>query len=116
MLCPLSPLQLELHRRLIAEGVASSICKGPCGAELDNLLEDDTDRVAPRSSLSSNNLLMQLRKVCNHPYLVLESMKSIPDDLYFERLISTSGKISVLSQLLDELIPQGHKVKNSPSI
>ena len=53
---------------------------------------------------------MQLRKICNHPYLTLEDCKSIPDDLYDRYLTSASGKLTILSLFLDYLIPNGHKV------
>jgi hypothetical protein len=61
-------------------------------------------------NLNSNNTLMQLRKICNHPYLTLEDCRSIPDELYHRHLISASGKLAVLSSLLGHLIPRGHKV------
>ena len=35
------------------------------------------------SGVSFNNVLMHLRKLCNHPFLVLEDMANIPDDLYY---------------------------------
>jgi hypothetical protein len=53
---------------------------------------------------------MQLRKICNHPYLTLEDCKCIPDDLYDRYLTSSSGKLTILSLFLDYLIPNGHKV------
>jgi hypothetical protein len=48
--------------------------------------------------------------LCVVQYLVLEDLKSIPDDLYFEHLLSCSGKLVVLNQLLTELVSQNHKV------
>ncbi len=66
---------------------------------------------ANRKSLSGlNNLLMQLRKLCNHPYLVLEDMQTIPDSLYYEHLLVSSGKLFVLDRLLTQLLAQGSKV------
>jgi SNF2 family DNA or RNA helicase len=62
----------------------------------------------PLSSL--NNALMQLRKLCNHPYLVLEDIKSIPDTLYDKYLIISSGKLKVLDKMLEFLINNGSKV------
>lgn len=60
--------------------------------------------------LSYSNVLMQLRKLCNHPYLLLEDVKTIPDELYYEHLVASSGKLSLLHGLLNNLIPKGHKV------
>ena len=55
-------------------------------------------------NMNYNNLVIQLRKLCNHPYLVLEDAQSIPDDLYFRDLVCSSGKLVVLDRLLDELL------------
>ena len=55
-------------------------------------------------NMNYNNLVMQLRKLCNHPYLVLEDVQSIPDALYFRDLLASSGKLVVLDQLLDALL------------
>lgn len=124
ILCPLSALQSTLHTRLINEaisravgppiGSASSDGVGSTGrSEVDRLLADEAERSQTNAGSiigSSLNFLMQLRKVCNHPYLILESMKCIPDELYFNHLVETSGKMQLLAAVLDKLIPEGHKV------
>jgi len=38
--------------------------------------------------LSYANCLMQLRKLCNHPYLLLEDVRTIPDALYHRYLVA----------------------------
>lgn len=55
-------------------------------------------------NMNYNNLVMQLRKLCNHPYLVLEDVKTIPDSLYFRDLMCCSGKLVVLDRLLERLL------------
>lgn len=62
------------------------------------------------SGVSFNNILMQLRKLCNHPYLVLEDIQSIPDELYYQYIVSASGKMCVLERLLKNLLSKGHKI------
>jgi superfamily II DNA or RNA helicase len=62
------------------------------------------------TGVSFNNVLMHLRKLCNHPFLVLEDMKSVPDDLYYKYLVSSSGKMCMLERLLKVLVPNGHRV------
>ena len=62
------------------------------------------------SGVSFNNVLMQLRKLCNHPFLVLEDMATIPNDLYYNNVVTASGKMCVLERLLQQLLPNGHKV------
>ena len=65
--------------------------------------------------LSYSNVLMSLRRLCNHPYLLLEDVKSIPDELYYKDLVASSGKLSLLHGLLKSLIPKGHKVSHNTS-
>lgn len=56
------------------------------------------------------NLLMQLRKVCNHPYL-FPGIESEDSPSMGEHLIETSGKLIILDQLLKKLYTEGgHKV------
>ncbi len=57
------------------------------------------------------NTVMQLRKVCSHPFLFewpLDPKTHQPalDD----RVVDTSGKMMVLDRLLDELFRRKHKV------
>lgn len=56
---------------------------------------------------SLNNILVELKKVCNHPALLgagLEDLASV------DRLIKASGKMNVLDQLLVRLHRDGHRV------
>ena len=62
-----------------------------------------------RLHLNYNNMVMQLRKICNHPYLMLEDIKPIDDDLFFRDLISSSGKFCMLERLLH--IPQAMQIR-----
>jgi SNF2 family DNA or RNA helicase len=48
------------------------------------------------------NVLMQLRKACNHPYL-FEGIEEEGLPVLGEHLIHTSGKMSVLDKLLMKL-------------
>jgi len=52
-----------------------------------------------------NNVVMQLRKVCNHPYLFNKDGYHINDDI-----IRTSGKLELLDRMLPKLKAAGHRV------
>ncbi|KAI4114708.1 MAG: hypothetical protein LQ345_004563 [Seirophora villosa] len=53
------------------------------------------------------NLLMQLRKVCNHPYLL---PRVEPDPYYIgQHIINASGKFIVLDKLVNELVIKQNK-------
>lgn len=61
-------------------------------------------------NVSGHNILMQLRKVCNHPYLVnwpLDYTGALTVD---KTLISASGKMLLLDRVLPRLLQEGHKV------
>ncbi|XP_023651099.1 chromodomain-helicase-DNA-binding protein 6 isoform X1 [Paramormyrops kingsleyae] len=67
------------------------------------------------------NTMMELRKCCNHPYLItgaeekiLESFKKThsPDawDFQLQAMIQAAGKLVLIDKLLPKLIAGGHKV------
>ena len=51
-----------------------------------------------------NNMIMQLRKVCNHPYLFLDSFHDNED------LMRSSGKFELLDRIIPKLIKTGHRM------
>ena len=55
------------------------------------------------------NVLMQLKKVCNHPYL-FDKIEPGPPFIDGEHLIDASMKFKVLDLLLPKLIDQGCKI------
>ena len=57
------------------------------------------------------NVIMQLRKVCQHPYLFHWPKDPITrEPVLNEELVTASGKMMVLERLLDALFARGHKV------
>lgn len=57
------------------------------------------------------NTVMQLRKVCSHPFLFdwpVDEQTRQP--VINEDLVHASGKMMMLERLLDELFARGHKV------
>ena len=68
------------------------------------------------------NIMMELRKCCNHPFLirgveqsiVAETREKKPelknDDLVLQSMLDSSGKMVLLDKLLPKLRSQGHKV------
>ncbi|EAY16278.1 F/Y-rich N-terminus family protein [Trichomonas vaginalis G3] len=64
------------------------------------------------------NITMELRKVCNHPYLIQGAEENIMRDLnktgeiktIQDGLIRSCGKMILLDKLLDRLLPEGHRV------
>lgn len=61
-------------------------------------------------NLKLQNLFMQLRKVCNHPYLFYYPFDTKTDELKIdENLIKNSGKMIILDQLLTSLLARKHR-------
>jgi SNF2 family DNA or RNA helicase len=64
------------------------------------------------------NTMMELRKCCNHPFLIAGAESKIVDDFkihypnknVFESLIQASGKLVLVDKLLPKLKEKGHKV------
>ena len=68
-------------------------------------------RHAPLPSLA--NLQMELRKCCNHPFLIrgveaAEAAASVADVDDLEALVRASGKMLLLDKLLPKLKRRGH--------
>lgn len=63
---------------------------------------------------SLTNLAMELRKCCNHPYLIkgapTEIAKHFKDDTHQDILVKSSGKMTLLAKLLPKLKADGHRV------
>ena len=66
---------------------------------------------------SLNNIAMELRKCCNHPYLIRGAEDALSSGIrksdteeIFKRLIQCSGKLVCLDKLLTRLRREGHKV------
>jgi len=86
----LTPMQLDLYRNLLRKDITAINGKGG-------------DRVRLL------NLVMQLRKVCQHPYL-FEGQEDRSLDPYGDHLISNCAKLSLLDKLLPRLRADGHRV------
>jgi ATP-dependent helicase STH1/SNF2 len=58
-----------------------------------------------------NNTIMQLRKICNHPF-VFEDVENVinPSRLSNDLLYRVSGKFELLDRMLPKLQQTGHRV------
>ena len=59
--------------------------------------------VAEAVNNNPNNLLMQLRKVCNHPYL-FNGIEPEGADEFGEHLVEASGKLTIVDKLLQKIL------------
>jgi len=78
---------------------------------LQSLLSPEAIKVLRNRGTSSEmNMLMQLRKCCNHPYLFEWPTNSKGEEKVDENLIKVSGKLQMMDRLLPRLKKEGHRV------
>jgi len=89
--CELSAMQRRMYTAMQEHGVTfTSTCNNGKGGSVRGLM----------------NTLMQLRKICNHPYLFNAEMDwNIDDDL-----VRASGKFALMDRILPKLKASGHRV------
>jgi len=90
VICPLSTAQIWWYKAILLKDI--------------NLLARDGTSATKQLS----NLIMQLRKVCLHPYLFPDAEDI--DSTTVEDLVGASGKLTVLDKLLCSLYKKGHRV------
>jgi ATP-dependent DNA helicase len=63
------------------------------------------------NNMRLQNVVMQLRKVCSHPFLFQWPTDPETDEpVLGAELVNASGKMMVLDRLLRELLKRGHRV------
>jgi ATP-dependent DNA helicase len=109
-------VELELPKKqekLVFTGLSklqTKYYKAVLEKNLDKVLSPEAQKQLKNSGSSLQNMLMQLRKVCNHPFLFEWPTNKKGEDIIDESLISSSGKMMVLDRLLSRLFQEGHKV------
>lgn len=83
---------------------------------LNNLFQKVSKDLRNRSL---QNMLMQLRNICNSPYIyyepfpttaIIENSTNTIEDTFMKLLVQNSAKIQILSQLVNSLQKKGHKI------
>ena len=94
--CKLSALQQILYKQLIERG---------------SLFIPNADKGGKITSSGLSNTIMQLRKLCNHPFIFEEVEKAInPARINNELLWRTAGKFELLDRILPKFFATGHRV------
>lgn len=94
----------------------SSFLFSPMERKLEQLNSAKKSKEKPRSliNIKMTNILMLLRKCCNHPYLLEYPFNPENNELLIdENLVKVSGKMIVLDQMLPALKARGHKVRKN---
>ena len=90
VICPLSTMQIHWYKALLVKDLG--------------LITGERS-----SKHGLGNLLMQLRKCCQHPFL-FDGAEDDPEKTSLQDLIGNSGKLAVLDLLLQSLYKKGHRV------
>lgn len=91
--CKMSELQLRLYEQIRARR---------------SVITDDGKTKGIRTL---NNTIMQLRKICNHPFVFQEVENAInPRHITDENIWRTAGKFELLDRVLPKLHATGHRV------
>eukprot|EP00960_Hanusia_phi_P025818 745897-Hanusia_phi.AAC.4 len=106
----LLPLSCSLHQALLPPPTRPLLLPSPPPAVRLTLQQDDggTALTNPRSSL--DNMMMQMRKCCNHPYLFASPVDQNGEFVIDERVLEASGKMQLLDRMLRILKENGNKV------
>eukprot|EP01117_Protostelium_nocturnum_P010342 TRINITY_DN3719_c0_g1_i1.p1 TRINITY_DN3719_c0_g1~~TRINITY_DN3719_c0_g1_i1.p1 ORF type:complete len:775 (+),score=358.94 TRINITY_DN3719_c0_g1_i1:113-2437(+) len=94
---PLSDLQKSYYKAIVAKN-------------LEELLSEKARKQIKNSGSSLQNILMQLRKVCNHPYLFEWPEDQNGEDIIDENLVKSSEKLGLLDRMLPKLKKEGHRI------
>lgn len=102
--CPMSHLQRQLYEMIKREG-RNEIIGGGGGAF------EGRKSNTPLGITKLNNTIMQLRKVCNHPFIFedVEKNLSLTSSLT-SNLVRSCGKFDLLNRMLPKLILTGHRI------
>ncbi|KAF0977864.1 hypothetical protein FDP41_003186 [Naegleria fowleri] len=82
--------------------------------DLAPIFQDEKTRKASTNNLL--NILMQLRKICNHPFLIKEfeshsgESERASNKRFLKECVENCGKFSLLVRMLENLKKNGHKV------
>ena len=99
------PPKKELIVRVELQPLQRKIYKAVLAKDLDNLrrLQGSSAAVATGAKGGPINTLMELRKVCGHPWLVSGTPFSAPDEVYHRQLVEQCGKLQLLDRMLRRL-------------
>ena len=94
----MSPLQRDLYRKILTRNFA--------------ILRSSPSKYAKRTSLT--NVVMELRKLLNHPYLIVGGEPHFPEgtdkDTIQQAMIQSCGKLYLLHHILRRLKERGSRV------
>ncbi|GAB1609361.1 lymphocyte-specific helicase, partial [Argonauta hians] len=117
--CPFSKLQQTFYKATLDNTIEDLLFKkrevktkfNRNGRPIRKSKGKREDWLDSKVNLKMNNIMMVLRKICNHPYLIEHPLDRKTGELALdEGLVKTSGKMAMLDCMLPVLRKNGHKV------
>ena len=105
--------QHEIYNELLTTGFIRPKQSSEIGNEIKRRKGSSKKQIEEEIVIGTRtfqNALMQLRKICNHPYLMQYPVDQRGDLVVDERIVSSCGKMAILDQLLVPLLKNGHKI------
>ena len=104
----LRPIQKRIYRSILEHNIA----------DIQALTAERTEQKSKKKArlTNLNNILMQLRKCIQHPYLIAPDLEAKEGEADYEaswehqRLVDASAKLLLLQRLLPKLKERGHRV------
>lgn len=109
-------VELQLPKKYVKivptklSSIQSTYYKAILNKDLGSILSAEAQKRLKNQGSSLQNMLVQLRKVCNHPYLFDWPQDKDGEDIVDERIVKASGKLQMLDRILPRLKEEGHKV------
>ncbi|KZO99691.1 hypothetical protein CALVIDRAFT_476757 [Calocera viscosa TUFC12733] len=95
--CKMSALQQKLYNQMKSEGILYSERTDPKGRQM--------------GIKGLSNAIMQLRKICNHPFVFDEVERTVnPAGTTDDNIWRSAGKFELLDRILPKLLTQGHRM------
>ena len=105
--CPMTKMQTFWYRSLLLRESAALIDQP--GSSSAAAASSSSAQPTQESYKKLMNLLLQLRKCCNHPFMFPDAEVG-EEAASMDQLISASGKMDVIHKLLPKLKSKGHRV------
>ena len=107
VICPLSQTQVFWYKAILMKDL-SLLARMTDKVQAQQAGDGSDKQAAPAATSQLNNLIMQLRKCCLHPFLFDGAELDI-EATTLQDLIAASGKLATLDKLLRSLFQKGHR-------
>lgn len=99
------------NRAALLQGPKALVRTRRMADEFDGIGLDEGPKRYQRNYQGARNVMMELRKCCCHPYLLLDEGFRYPsDEEEFANFVSCCGKLQLLDRILPLLKEDGHRV------